>query len=181
MGDNVKIGISGLPRSGKSSTIVHVLGRLEAQGELVGGMVTENIIEKGEKVGVKIKNVMTGEEGILAHRDYDSGVRVGDFGVDLSVLDDIGVRALEEASQVARVIAIDEVGKLEMESEKFIEAVRDLMEEDKFMIMTLHKRSRDPLLQEIRRRDDVRILEVTPLNRNLLPIKIERIINKDEL
>ena len=181
MGDNVKVGISGLPGSGKSSTIVQVVDRLEAEGELVGGMITEGIYEGEEKVGVKIKNVLTGEEGILAHKDYDSGVRVGDFGVDLNILDTVGVKALQDASQVAQIVAIDEVGKLEMGSEKFIGAVRTLMEEDKFMIMTLHKRSRDPLLQEIRRRDDVRILEVTPINRNLLPIKIERILHKDEL
>jgi nucleoside-triphosphatase len=181
MGDNVKIGISGLPRSGKSSTISQVLKRLEAQGELVGGMVTDDITENGVRVGIKIRNVMTGEEGVLAHKNFDSWVRVGEFGVDLNVIDSIGVRALEEAGQVARIVAVDEVGKMEMESTKFIEAVKNLMEDDKLMIMTLHKRSRDPLLQEIRRRDDVRILEVTPLNRNLLPIKIERILSQGEI
>ncbi|HHF59364.1 MAG TPA: nucleotide kinase, partial [Thermoplasmatales archaeon] len=34
--------------------------------------------------------------------------------------------------------------------------------------------------QDIRRRDDIRILEVTPVNRNLLPYKIEKIM-KDQL
>jgi nucleoside-triphosphatase len=46
--------------------------------------------------------------------------------------------------------------------------------------MTLHKKSRNPLLQDIRRRDDVRILEVTPVNKNLLPYKIEKIL-KDRM
>jgi nucleoside-triphosphatase len=51
---------------------------------------------------------------------------------------------------------------------------------EKPMLLTLHKKSRNPLLQDIRRRDDVRILEVTPINRNLLPYKIMKLM-KGEL
>jgi len=65
---------------------------------------------------------------------------------------------------------------MEVESEKFVQAVKEAMETDKPMILTLHKKSRNPLLQDIRRRDDVRILEVTPINRNLLPYKIIRLM-----
>ena len=43
-------------------------------------------------------------------------------------------------------------------------------------MVTLHKKSRSPLLQDVRRRDDIRILEVTPVNRNFLPYKIEKIM-----
>ncbi len=55
-------------------------------------------------------------------------------------------------------------------------AVKDALEADKPLILTLHKKSRNPLLQDIRRRDDVRILEVTPVNRNLLPYKIVKLM-----
>jgi nucleoside-triphosphatase len=65
---------------------------------------------------------------------------------------------------------------MEVESPNFIAAVKDALDEDKPLILTLHKKSRNPLLQDIRRRDDVRILEVTPVNRNLLPYKIVKLI-----
>ena len=42
--------------------------------------------------------------------------------------------------------------------------------------MTLHKKSRNPLLQDIRRRDELRLLEVTPVNKNLLAFKIVHLI-----
>jgi nucleoside-triphosphatase len=45
-------------------------------------------------------------------------------------------------------------------------------------LLTLHKKSRHPLLQDIRRRDDGRILEVTPVNRALLPYKILKLIQQ---
>jgi nucleoside-triphosphatase len=62
-----------------------------------------------------------------------------------------------------------------------VKAVKDAMEVDKPMILTLHKKSRNPLLQDIRRRDDVRILEVTPINRNLLPYKIIKLMKGEYL
>jgi len=50
------------------------------------------------------------------------------------------------------------------------------LEYDMPTLLTLHKKSRHPLLQDIRRRDDGRILEVTPVNRALLPYKILKLI-----
>ena len=54
--------------------------------------------------------------------------------------------------------------------------MKEALDADKPLILTLHKKSRNPLLQDIRRRDDLRILEVTPVNRNLLPYKIVKLI-----
>ncbi len=65
---------------------------------------------------------------------------------------------------------------MEVESPTFINAVKNALESDKPLILTLHKKSRNPLLQDIRRRDDVRILEVTPVNRNILPYKIVKLM-----
>ena len=52
---------------------------------------------------------------------------------------------------------------------------------EKNIIMTLNKKSRNPLLQDIRRMDDVRILEVTPVNRTILPFKIVSIIKGEQI
>ncbi|HYU05804.1 MAG TPA: nucleoside-triphosphatase, partial [Thermoplasmata archaeon] len=73
-------------------------------------------------------------------------------------------------------IVIDEVGKMEVESPNFVQSVKDALDVDKPLLLTLHKKSRNPLLQDIRRRDDVRILEVTMVNRNLLPYKIVKLM-----
>ena len=44
--------------------------------------------------------------------------------------------------------------------------------------LTLHKEP-SPFAWDIRRRDDGRILEVTPVNRALLPYKILKLIQQD--
>ena len=75
-------------------------------------------------------------------------------------------------------MVIDDIGKFSVESEEFVEIVRKALEEDMPTILTLHKKSRHPLLQDIRRRDDSRILEVTPVNRALLPYKIHKLVRE---
>ncbi len=176
MAETVKIGLTGLPGSGKTSTLLKLVEMLEEEGKTVGGMITEPITEHGRRVGLIIRNKMSGEKGVLARLGLESRYMYGKFGVDLSVLENVGVKALQEAQEKADVIIVDEVGKLEVESDKFVEEVENVLDSDKAAILTLHKKSRNPLLQDIRKRDDVRILEVTPINRNLLPYKVMKLM-----
>jgi len=172
----IKVGITGLPGAGKTQALVKVIEMLEEESLVVGGMVTEPIVENGKRVGFYVMDWKTKRKAVFAHVETESKFYVGKYGVNLESLDTVGVEALVDASNNADVIVIDEVGKMEVESEKFVKAVKDAMEVDKPIILTLHKKSRNPLLQDIRRRDDVRILEVTPINRNLLPYKIIKLM-----
>jgi len=78
------------------------------------------------------------------------------------------------------VIIIDEIGKVEQESKAYTELVKEILDIDKMMILTLHKKGRNPLLQEVKKRDDVRNLEVTQINRTLLPYKIAQLLKGEE-
>jgi len=176
MASAMKIGITGMPSVGKTATLLKIVQKLEEKETIVGGMITESLEEGGKRNGFKLVNWLTKEEGVLASEAIDSKVKVGKYGVDIKVLEDLGVPAIEQAISEAEVIVIDEVGKMEMESDRFCNAVKAALDCDKPLIMTLHKKSRNPLLQDIRRRDDIRILEVTKVNRNLLPYKIEKLL-----
>ena len=192
MGIHPKIGITGLPRSGKSAVMEKVVSMLaderieemRARGDdveaakLLGGMRCEPLIEDGERVGFKCINYQTGEEAVMAHKTIDSRTRVLGYGIDPEALDRVAVPAIQEAMDDYEVIVIDEIGKFSVESEAFVEVVRKAMEVDKPTLVTLHKKSRHPLLQDIRRRDDARILEVTPVNRALLPYKIHKLMRE---
>ena len=192
MGIQPKIGITGLPRSGKSVVLHKIVDmileerreELRSKGEdpdnynLVGGVLTEAIVENGERVGFKCVNYQTGESATIAHRDIDSRMRVLGYGLDMLELERVGVPAVEQAKDLYEVIIVDEVGKFTVESEEFVRTVRAAIEEDKPSLLTLHKKSRHPLLQDIRRRDDARILEVTPVNRALLPYKIHKLLRE---
>ena len=172
----VKIGITGLPGSGKTQTLLRIIQLLEAEGVSVGGMVTEPIVERQRRVGFQLTNWITKEKAVFAHEGLKSRIRSGRFGVNLQALEQVGTKALADARQSADVIVIDEVGKMEVESDTFTKSVVETLDANKSIVMTLHKKSRNPLLQDIRRRDELRLLEVTPVNKNLLAVKIVRLL-----
>jgi len=180
MDDIPKIGITGMPSVGKTETLLKIIDSLEKHGYLVQGMITEPIIEKKKRIGFNVKNWKTKEKEVFAHIDFELKEKVGKYGVEISALENVGVPAIEDAinDENVNIIVIDEIGKMEMLSEKFCEMVIEALDSDKPIIVTLHKKSRTPLLQDVRRRDDIRILEVTPVNRNLLPYKIEKIMEE---
>lgn len=181
MGQALKIGITGLPGAGKTHALLKVIEMLEADGLKVGGMITEPITRRGRREGFHVMDWATKERRVFASKDIQSKITVGRYGVDLAALDEVGVSALRTATEKCDVIVIDEVGKMEVESEGFITAVKEALDADKPLLLTLHKKSRNPLLQDIRRRDDVRILEVTQVNRNLLPYKIVKLLKGEML
>jgi len=178
MDDIPKIGITGMPSVGKTQTLLKIIEKIEESGYVLQGMITEPVKVKKKRVGFYVTDWQTREKKVFAHVDFVTKEKVGDYGVDLKVLEEIGVPAIERAidDDDVDIIIIDEVGKMEMLSEKFCETVTDALDSDKPIMVTLHKKSRTPLLQDIRRRDDIRILEVTAVNRNLLPYKIEKIM-----
>lgn len=191
MGVHPKIGITGLPRSGKSAVMEKVLDMLtdERQRELtmrgivrehplLGGVRTEPLLENGERLGYKVINIVTEEEGVIAHKSIDSRLRVLGYGLNMEELERVAIPAIQYAVDHCEVLVIDEIGKFSVESEAFVSAVRSALEVDMPTLLTLHKKSRHPLLQDIRRRDDGRILEVTPVNRALLPYKIHKLMRE---
>ena len=192
MGIHPKIGITGLPRSGKTAVLAKVLemikderrGEIDARGgdsssiEIIGGMRTEPILDGSERVGFKVIDIKTGDEAVMAHKDIDSRLRVLGYGIDTEALESVAIPAIEFAKDYCEVIVIDEIGKFAVESEDFVNVVRSALEIDKPTVLALHKKSRHPLLQDIRRRDDARILEVTPFNRALLPYKIHKLMRE---
>ena len=178
---DIKIGITGLPGAGKTTALLRVIDMLKGEDLSIGGMINEPIVEGRYRVGFTTRNLITGETETFASNDFESKIMVGKMGVNIDALERVGVAAIKDACENCDIIIIDEVGKMEVESELFSKVVKEALDVNKPMILTLHKKSRNPLLQDIRRRDDVRILEVTPTNRNLLPYKIVRLMNGENI
>ncbi len=185
-----KIGITGLPNVGKTATLAAICRKLERDEFVIGGMITR-AYRPGDgtvRVGFYVEDWQTGEKEVFASKEFDHNIREktetddGMYYVLIDPLDRIGVKAVRNAihDDEVDIIIIDEVGKMEMHSEEFNKVVKEALDCPKPVIMTLHKKSRNPLLQDLRRRDDVRILEVTAVNKNLLPYKIEKLL-KDHL
>ncbi|HEC96111.1 MAG TPA: NTPase [Euryarchaeota archaeon] len=178
----MKITITGPPGSGKTTTVIRVAEMLRKKGYIVGGMVTKEIREGKVRVGFEIIDLLTGEKDVMAHVDfYDeiSPYRVGKYGVKVDVIDSIGVKAIERALKEADVVIVDEVGKMELFSKKFEEAIRKcISQSEKPVIMTLHMRLRHSLLSNIRNNSEIISYTLSYLNRNVLPPLIVKELTK---
>jgi len=119
---------------------------------------------------------MTGEEVVFAHVDFDTRYRVKNYKVDVERFESVGLKAVERAIEEADIIIIDELGKMELFSEKFEKAVLRALDSGKPVILTMPKKSREAILQDIRRRTDVRIIEIT---RNIIPYRVLSILGTE--
>ena len=93
---------------------------------------------------------MDGRSAVLAHIDVKSQYRVSKYGVDIDGLDRVGVSALHEAVGNCDVVIVDEIGKMELFSDKFKQAVVGLVDSGKRVLGTIML-SPDPWADAIKR------------------------------
>ena len=153
--------LMGRPRVGKTTTVKEVVKRLPGR---VGGFYTEEIKERGQRQGFKIVT-LDGQEGILAHVDVRSRYRVSKYGVDLVSLERVGVTAIQHAIVASDCVVIDEIGKMELFSAAFKEAVLAAIESDKLVLGTIMLRSH-PWADAIKAHPRVTLIKVTEANRD---------------
>jgi len=179
MAGNIKIGITGLPGSGRTDLLLTIVKMLEADNVKVGGVITEPVEEEGKVTGFKMVDYITKEEALIAGTRIQSRARIEEFGIDLDTLGVFSVNAIKRAVFNSDLVIIDEIGRIQLKSEYFNKAVLNALKSNKPIIMTIYRRSRSSLLQEIRRRDDIRMLEVTPVNKGILPFKIFKVLKTE--
>jgi nucleoside-triphosphatase len=159
----VKILLEGRPGVGKTTLAIAVVDALADRGLEVSGFTTEEIRERGRRVGFAIEAI-GGEREVMAHVDYSGPPRVGKYGVDLEALERVALPAFEERSEV---LVIDELGKMELHSQALCDAVTTAMQEDGNVVATVQATAH-PFTDELKARDDVDVIQVTRANRDEL-------------
>ena len=151
--------LTGGPGVGKTTIIKQALDRTQIKA---GGFFTEEIRESGARQGFRLVT-LNGESAILAHTGIKSPYRVSKYGVDIEGLDRVGVAALREAICECDVVVIDEIGKMELFSPDFKEAVLESLNSDKRVLGTIML-SFHPWANQIRQNPNVFIITVTRMN-----------------
>ena len=166
--------LTGRPGVGKTTVLLRAIELLKAEGARVGGMISREVREGGVRVGFEIVDLAGGRRGWLAHVRQKKGPRLGKYRVNMEDLDGIGVEAILRAIEEADIVVIDEVGPMELFSERFVKAVELALESGKPVLGTIHQRARGPLLDRIRRSPLVKVITVNLSNRDELPRIIAR-------
>jgi nucleoside-triphosphatase len=131
----------------------------------LAGFFTEEIRERRARVGFRIETFVGGR-GVLAHVDLPGPPRVGKYGVDLEAFERLALPGLEPPATGATVI--DELGKMELASARFRDAVSALLDAEVPLVATVHA-FRHPFTDELKRRPGVELVRLTRANRDELP------------
>jgi nucleoside-triphosphatase len=151
--------LTGSPGAGKTTVIRQVIARSKVKA---GGFYTEEIRSGGTRQGFRIVT-LDGQDAILAHVDSDSRYRVSKYGVDIQNLDNIGVAAVNQAIDESDLIVIDEIGKMELFSPRFKEAVLKAIGSGKKVLGTVML-SPHPFADDIKRHPKVKVIQLTRAN-----------------
>jgi nucleoside-triphosphatase len=159
--------LTGVPGSGKTTVIRRVAESL--RGRSVRGFTTEEIRERDERLGFCLET-LDGRRGVLAHVNIRSPHRVGRYGVDLAALDAV-VAATLVLDPTIEAYLVDEIGKMECLSPRFVSAVRALLDHQRPLVATIAARGAG-LIEEAKRSSDVELWTVTRDSRDALAARV---------
>jgi nucleoside-triphosphatase len=151
--------LTGSPGTGKTTVIRQAIARSEAKA---GGFYTEEIRRGGTRQGFRIVT-LDGQDTVLAHVDSHSRYRVSKYGVDVQNLDNVGVAAINQAIEISDLIVIDEIGKMELFSPRFRQAVMKAIDSGKKVLGTIMLNP-NPFADEIKRHPEVKVVQLTRAN-----------------
>ena len=160
--------LTGNPGVGKTTVLARTVSALRERNVKVGGMFSREVRENQTRVGFEIVDVTAAKVGWLAHINQKDGPQVGKYHVNLGDLESIGVKAINHAVQNSDVVAIDEIGPMELFSQKFKDSAKKALDSKKLVLAVVHWKAQDTLVSEAKSRQDAEVFVVSAENRDKL-------------
>lgn len=158
--------LTGPPGSGKTTALRRAAGALH--GWRLAGFYTEEIRARGVRRGFRAVT-LDGQTRDMARVDFPGPARVGRYGVAIGVVDWLATTLSPDAPVDAWLV--DEIGKMECLSPRFVTAVRALLDSAPPVVATVALRG-GGLIAEVKRRPDAELRAVTRATRDALPAGI---------
>lgn len=172
MNNITNILITGKPRVGKTTLIKEIA---ELFKESVFGFYTQETRKKKKRTGFEIIS-FKGEKGMLASVNFKSKLKVGKYKVKLKDLEKIAVESvLEGLENKNSLIIIDEIGKMELISEKFKRVVKKALNSENKILGTIKLHEKEFNLVE---RKDSKVLKLKKNNKKEIKRKILHLLQE---
>jgi nucleoside-triphosphatase len=160
--------LTGAPGVGKTTLLRRVAERLKDRR--IRGFFTEEIREAGERQGFRLV-AFDGSERVIAHVGLPKVHRVGKYGVDVEAIDQ-AAECLALGAE-ADLYLVDEIGKMECLSERFVAAMRSLLSGKRPVVATIALRG-GGFIAEAKQAAGVTVWTVSQANRDALPEHVLR-------
>ena len=151
--------IAGTPGVGKTMLLREVT---LSKREHIGGFYTEHILAGRIRKGFMIRT-FDGQDRMLAAKGLKSPHKLGKYGVDINALENVGIPALKLALMSKSVIVIDEVGAMEMMSERFRTVLLECLTSTKPVLATI-RASAQPFSDQVKKFSDTQTVLLTKSN-----------------
>ncbi len=165
--------ITGQPRSGKSTLLKKVIQSLPKKV----GFVTNEIRGEEDRLGFEIET-NKGNKVILAHINSNTPNKVSRYFVDASVLNQVipGISTFD----IEDILYLDEIGQMQLFSERFKELTLSYLNSPNIGIFTLSKVFDDPFIKKIRERNDIILIDLLSTSRDEQEQFITKLLKKIE-
>ncbi len=155
--------LTGLPGVGKTTIIKQLAHSLATHQP--DGFFTQEIRDDGIRKGFELVT-FDGRRQVLSHVNIPGPHRVGRYGVDLAGFEKL-LETLDLRHSPSQLVILDEIGKMECLSQRFIEEVKALLDSPKMLIATVGLKG-GGFPATVRSRPDCQVVTVTLSNRSTL-------------
>jgi nucleoside-triphosphatase THEP1 len=150
--------ITGIPKSGKSTLLKKLITSIQDKV----GFVTNEVLYKDSRVGFEIEN-NTGYKVVLSHIDFKTPFQVSRYFVNIDSLDSMIPKVYE--FQEGNILYLDEIGEMQLFSEKFKGLVLKYLDSPNICLSTLSYVFENDFTKQIKERDDIMLIEISTENR----------------
>jgi nucleoside-triphosphatase len=177
--------VTGQPGCGKTTLIKALIARLEKEGCSLSGFITLEHLSGGKRDGFDIVTY----PGPSARMKFSSKVKTktnachktGAYFVDVGNLDSAALPSICPGNSGVDMIVIDEIGRMEMHSEKFKTQVSHLRDENQPLFGSIAAPRYGhvvPFCEELKKDSRVKVFHLKASNRDEILLKMESSILK---
>lgn len=170
----MKILLTGLPKSGKSTMLANLIGDINPKR----GLTSPEVKESGERVGFDLCDEM-GNTAPLSRVKAVTNYSVGRYYVDLESLENFIDPLFKYHPH--DLLFVDEIGQMQLYSERFKNLVKDYAEAPNDFIGTISQIYDHPFINDLKQNQDILLCAVTPENREYLQAALVEALRHREM
>ncbi|KAK6182935.1 hypothetical protein SNE40_010507 [Patella caerulea] len=169
--------LTGPPGIGKTTLINKIYDALRSTGIECQGFYTEEIRSGGRRTGFDVVT-LCGNRGPLARISEREGFpssnrreyKVGQYSVQIQSFEQTALPSIQKKSGDNKcVFVIDEIGKMELFSQTFVQSVKSIFDKPNSTILATIPIARGkplPFVEELRHRSDTLVFTISQNNRD---------------